>query len=497
MSIDLPLYRADSTPAGTGNVDMDQFEYAVKSTRSGINPELWARIWFVLFVGVLAYFVQLSEVGRTAFAGSQSAYLVVAPVLAGLVAAGYSRPPRGVIDSESDWIAAALLCIGGFAAVVLIERRLPALAALWHVDNIGLLIWVAACGMVVFSARHVLRMWNVWVLGLLLAPVMPFMLVTAQLGGSDTAVAMVSALIGSLAVLLATRFVSIGVRLLSTLVNLGLSCGAVLLLADFSLYVRVLLAAGAVPVVVVLALHRLVWLRRDQHSPALTSPLPVCRPQSYAVLVVAAIVMLCMQLPMTRPAPVEQVNADWLQNSGLEPAEDFPFITRFLGSDSSLVRYRVPSASDTYETVVDVMTSPDLARLQDFSHAVWYPAQVPINYAPFDAGVDAPAGIKSAHSDADSATTMDATNWDAVTWVWQSGEEFQQVTVLTSQSRDQAAPAPQPLTLRTAFLEPTLWTLRQQPSETGAVSPMARTNTESVVRRLLAEQTSATGELAP
>jgi hypothetical protein len=496
MSIDLPLYRSDSAAVDTAGVDLDRFEHLVRSTRPAVNPELWARIWFVLFVGVLAYFVQLSEVGRTAFAGSQSAYLVVAPVLAGLVAAGYSHPPKGVIDAESDWIAAALLCVGGFAAIVLVERRLPTLAALWHIDNLGFLIWVAACGMVVFSARHVLRMWNVWLLGLLLAPVMPFMLMTAQLGGSDTAVALVSALIGTAAVFLATRFVSLGRRVVSTLINLGLSCAAVFLLIDTSLYVRVLVAAGAVPVVVVIVLHRVTSPRRAERT-VTTSPLPQCRPQSYAVLLVAAIAMLCLQLPMTRPAPVEQANTDWVQNTGLERAESFPFITRFLGPDSSLVRYRVAGESEAYETVVDVMTSPDLARLQDFSNAIWYPSAVPVNYTPFDAGTTAPAGIKSAHSDADSATTSAATNWDAVTWVWRSGAVFQQVTVLTSQSSNQTAPEPEPLTLRTAFLEPALWTLRQQPSEPGVVSPIARANTESVVRRLLAEQTPApAGNLA-
>lgn len=496
MSIDLPLYRADSNAAGAAGVELDRFDDVVRSARPAVNPELWARIWFVLFVGVLAYFVQLSEAGRTAFAGSQSAYLVIAPVLAGLVAAGYSHPPRGVIDAESDWIAAALLCVGGFAAIILIERRLPSLAALWHIDNVGFLIWVAACGMVVFSARHVLRLWNVWVLGLVLAPVMPVMLMTAQLGGSDTAVALVSAFIGTVAVFLATRFVSLGRRLLSTLINLGLSSLAVVLLIDTSLYVRVVVAAGAVPVVVVLALHRITAPHRAQQTVA-TSPLPQCRPQSYAVLVVAAIVMLCLQLPMTRPAPVEQVNTDWIQNTGLERAQSFPFITRFLGPGSSLDRYRVANDAGAYETVVDVMTSPDLARLQDFTDAIWYPSAVPVNYTPFDAQVAAPAGIKSAHSDADSATTNSATDWDAVTWIWRSGAVFQQVTVLTSQSRNQAAPEPQPLTLHTAFIEPTLWTLRQQPSEPGVVNPIARANTEAVVSRLLGEQTPAiAGNLA-
>ncbi|ANW66555.1 hypothetical protein MMUR_15740 [Mycolicibacterium murale] len=488
MSIDLPLYRPD--PAD-GRVDMAEFEQAVLPTRSRVNPELWARIWFILFVTAVAYFVHLAELGRTAAGGSQAAYLVVAPVLAGLVAAGYSRAPRGVIDAESDWIAAALLCIGGFAAIILIQHRLPTMAALWHLDNLGLLVWVAACGTVVFSARHVLRMWNVWILGLVLAPVMPFMLVTAQFGGSDTAIAMVSAAIGTIAVYLASRFVSLRVRLAVTLANMVASTATVLLLGGVGLYVTVLIAAGAVPVVVVLALHRITWVRSDPDIATSPLPLPSCRPQSYAVLVVAALVMLCIQLPLSRPEPVADAAPGWVDSSGLTDGESFDFITRFLGPDASLVRYRVTARSDAYDTVVDVMTSPDLGRLQDFSDAVWYPSAVPVNYAPFDAGADAPAGIRSAHSDADAATTSDTPNWDAVTWVWRSGDVYQRVTVLTSQTRNMPAPAPQPLSVRSALIEPALWTLRQQPSDPGAVNPLARADTEAVVDMLLHQHSRA------
>ena len=491
MSIDLPLYRPDPADAGSGRVDMAEFEHAVLPTRSRVNPELWARIWFVLFVTALAYFVHLAEVGRAAAGGSQTAYLVVAPVLAGLVAAGYSRAPRGVIDAESDWIAAALLCIGGFAAIILVQHRLPTLAAQWHLDNIGLLVWVAACGTVVFSARHVLRMWNVWILGLVLGPVMPFMMATAHFGGSDSAIAMVSAAIGTIAVFLAARFVSLRTRLLSTLVNLAGSTAAVLLLDGIGLYGTVLVAAGALPAVVILALHRITWVRSDPDTVTSPTPLPSCRPQSYAVLVVAAIVMLCIQLPLSRPEPVSDAAPGWVDNSGLVRSESFDFITRFLGPDASLVRYRVTAQPQAYETVVDVMTSPDLGRLQDFSDAVWYPSAVPVNYAPFDAGAGAPAGIASAHSDADAATTSDTPNWDAVTWIWRSGDVYQRVTVLTSQTRNMPAPAPQPLSVRSVLVDPALWTLRQQPSDPGAVSPLARAGTEAVVDLVLHQHSRA------
>ncbi|WP_199255200.1 DUF2339 domain-containing protein [Mycolicibacterium mengxianglii] len=498
MATESPAYGASSPQVGTRDDDLDQLPDFATSARPGLNPELWARIWFVLAVGALAYFVQLNEVGRSAFGGSQSAYLVVAPILAGLVAAGYSRAPRGVIDAESDWIGAVLLCVGGFAAIWLIEDRLPTMAALWHVDNLGLLVWVAACGMVVFSARHVLRMWNVWLLGLLLAPVMPFLLMTAQLGGSDTANVTVSALVGTVAVYLAARFVGVRRRLLATAVNLALAAATVFVLAEAGLYLRVIVAAGAVPLVVVLALHRMHYLSRTDWELSAGATLPRCKPQSYALLLVAAIALLCVHLPMTRPATVDEARPDWIQAGALDPVEEFPFITRFLGPDATLTRYRAPGGAGEYRTVVDVMSSPDLARLQDFSDAVWYPSPTPVNYTPYEALADRPAGIKTAHSDADSATAQDTTNWSAVTWVWHSGRSYQQVTVITSQTRGLPAPSPRPLNVMNSLIEPALWVARQQPSQYSAVDPIVAASGEVVVQRLVnAAGGPSRGGLAP
>lgn len=498
MSPHTPSYSGSSPRVDLGSDDLGLVPNIAGTRRSGINPELWARIWFVLAMAALAYFVQLSDIGRSAIAGSQSAYLVVAPVLAGLVAAGYSHAPRGVIDAESDWIGALLLGVAGFAALWLIEDRLPTMAALWHLENIGLLIWVAVCGMVVFSARHVLQLWKIWLLGLLLAPVMPFMLVVAQLGGSDATVATVSALIGSAAVYLATRFAGTRKRLMATALDLGLATALVLLLAEASLYLRVIITAGAVPLLVVLGLYRLLRDTPAEATPSPASVLPRCKPQSYAVLLAGAIALLCIHLPLTDPAPVDEARSDWIAAAGLDPVENFSFITRFLGAEATFTRYRAPGGAGEYKTVVDVMTSPDLARLQDFSNAVWYPSPTPVNYSPYDAVAAPPAGIETAHSDADSAKNQGTSNWNAVTWVWRSGNTFQRVTVITSQTRDLPVPAPRPLSLTNTLIEPALWVLRQQPLEAGVVDPIVSASTKVVVQRLISAGTpSSAGVLAP
>ncbi|CAN5429949.1 hypothetical protein BH11ACT6_BH11ACT6_46820 [soil metagenome] len=486
MSINTPRYGAGFSGTEFVSNDQDRSPRVAKSTGIGTSrAEIWARIWFVLAIGTLAYFVPLSDVGRAAFAGSQSVYLVVAPVLAGLVAAGYVRAPRGVGDSESDWIGAVILAVAGFAAMWLIDYRLPTMAALWRVDNVGLLIWVVATGMVVFSARHILRMWHVWLVGLLLAPVMPFMLVTAQFGGSDTAIAMVAAIIGTLAVFLATRFADLRWRLLGTAATLALSTGTVVMLADATLYLRVILAAGAVPLLVVLAAHRFVRGDRSTFDPATQATLPRRRPHTYVTLVVAALAMLWVHLPVTKPLPVEEVPSDWIATAALNPVEDFSFISRFLGAGATLTRYQAPGGAGEYPTVVDVMTSPNLARLQDFSDAVWYPSSAPVNYSSYDAGPDAPVGIQTAHSDADAAETQSVHNWNAVTWIWRAGNSFQRVTVITSQTKGLPAPSPRPISAYNVVVEPALWMTRALQLQAGVVDPIVLASTKVVVQRLL------------
>jgi hypothetical protein len=393
-------------------------------------------------------------------------------------------------DSESDWIGALLVAVGGFATLWLISDRLPTMAALWHLDNVGLIVWIIASGMVVFSARHMLRMWHVWVAGLLLAPVTPFLLVTAQFGGTDTAITMTTAALGALAVFLATRWADLRSRLLITVADIALSAAAALLLAETSLYLRVLLAAGVVPVLVVLAAHRLVGGARDTGTPAVTAGLPRRRLHSYIVLILVAAAMLWAHLPMTRPAPVAEAPSDWVAEAALDPIEDFDFITDFLGPDATFTRYRALGGAGEYQTVVDVMSAPSLGRLQDFSDAVWYPSASPVNYQPYDvapaAGRPAPAGIQTAHSDADAAQVQGAPNWNAVTWIWRSGNVFQRVTVVTSQSRGVPAPAPRPLTVHNVVVEPALWITRQQQLQAGALDPIVAASTNVVVQRLLA-----------
>ena len=66
----------------------------------------WPRIAIVLGLGILAYFPVFIDVISNALAGSRTAFLVVVPVWAAMIADRYRAAPRGVGDAETDWIGA-------------------------------------------------------------------------------------------------------------------------------------------------------------------------------------------------------------------------------------------------------------------------------------------------------------------------------------------------------------------------------------------------------
>jgi hypothetical protein len=178
-------------------------------------------------------------------------------------------------------------------------------------------------------------------------------------------------------------------------------------------------------------------------------------------------VLLVSAPPVTAERPGLVADRDWPARANLQRIAVFPFITRFLGPGATLTRYTPEGGSGV---VIDVLTAPNLARLNDYDDAVWYPSSTPVTFVAADLGASVPA--KAAHSDPDSATADLAEQWYALTWLWQTSDDFQRVTVLVSQDLDSGVlpPAPQPITWSNALLGPMLWLTRQQPAPTGVVS---------------------------
>jgi hypothetical protein len=453
-------------------------------TRRRTLYRLAIRLTFVLTLVSCAFFVTIFTGARDADGGSLRAINICVPLLAGLIASGYTQPPRGVSDAETDWILAILVAVTGFVSVELVKVRLPTISGLWNVDNIAMIVWALTSATVVFTVRHTLRMWPVWVYSLLSAALLPYVLITAGLGGTDTAAVLAAALLGTIAVLLAARIVSWWHRLCATAVHLATVLAATFLLEFDSLLLRVVIVAAIMPVTSVFAVHRITDLRSTYRIPHVTVSFPHRKPLSYLALVLVAVALLIHSLPVPPVPPVLQARADWHVRMSLAQVAEFGFIAKFTGAGSTLVRY---GSNSSAAVAVDVLTVPTLARLRDFDDAVWYPSDLPVNYEPEQLAGPVEVAARALHSNADSSTSDTAQHWYAITWVWRTAEQFQRVTVIANQATSERhlPPDPRPLSVQNSIIGPLLWIARQQPDSVSTVDPVARQAAGAVARQVL------------
>ena len=450
-----------------------------------VSTPPWRRLLFLLVLAVTAFGPQMLATGRAAVEGSATVYLLVVPLLGILMAVGGSGMPRGVIDSESDWIVAGLIAGGGLLALSLITQRMPTLTSFWRIDQVAVVLFLYASAILIFSARHALRNSAAWIFVVLCAPVVPYLLLTAALGGSAAGAVAAAAALGSVAVFWSDRAARRPLRALATGVNFGLALGVDYLMTGQDLQLRVAAAAGLIPVFSTAVLR---WSTRvTDGRPVVYAPpgRPQRRVWAFPVLYAVAVGLLVTSLPL-RPAPaIPEVRSDWTTAAGLRPTETMDFITRFAGPGATLTRYRPPADSTEFAVAVDVITAPTLARLRDYDDAIWYPTTVPINYN--DADLPGPVAVaaRTVHTNADRTATDQDGHWHALTWLWRTAKSYQRVTVVVSQVEGQSEPPlPHALTLRNSLIEPLLWVIRQQPDVPGEVSEEVRDTADSVAAQI-------------
>lgn len=446
-----------------------------------------ARIVLAATLGLIGYFPVFGQAFAEAADGSRTALLVVTPLLMVLIATGYHLPARGVGDAESDWIIAAVVGIASFTAIYLLTERMPTLSSLWRLQSLGFVVWFACLLAILFGARHVVRMWKLWVFAVCCATPLPFLLATAALGGSDDAAAVLAAAAGAVAVYLASETVRLGPRLIATAGCMVLAAITVTSLdAYIGLLGAVIIGAGVLPVLAVVALKRATRTVGDAPDPT-AARLPRISPISLAVLTIVALALAVVNYPVARSPEAPSVAADWTAHAGLGAPTAYPFITRSLGADATLMRYPIPGAAGTPAAAVDVMTSPSRAALDDLAGAVWYPSANPVEYRPAPPSADLPAGARIVHSNADTAAYGDDQHWYAVTWDWHTDAAYQRVTVIVSQAFDgrDMPPAPAPLSLLDTSVRPALWTTRQQPHVDGEVDPSVTRRADQLTRQLV------------
>ncbi|MCV7287683.1 hypothetical protein H7J87_20360 [Mycolicibacterium wolinskyi] len=444
----------------------------------------WLRIALVGLLTGVAYLTVFAATVEHVVAQSRAAYLLVLPVLTVVIIAGYRRAPGGVGDDESDWIIACLVGAAGLCGVHLVAQRMPTLAGLWHVQLQGAVIWAASCTAILLGVRYALRMWPLWIFLVCTVSPLPYLLAVATLGGSDTAAACVAAGVGAVAVFLAAHAVPVWWRLGSAI---GCLATALIVIAwleqPVGLLLMVVVAGGVIPVVFALTVLHL----RTTNLGISGGPEVVPRrsPRQIAILLVLAAALAMGYPAATRIPDPPEVNADWVQRAGLLDATPMTFASRFLGPDATLTRYTVPPAPGMPSAAVDVITTSNLAALQDFSDAVWYPSEEPTSYTAAD-HLQLPIDARIVYSNSDSAISDASRQWYAVTWVWRSQARYQQVTIVINQnSNSPDSPAePRPLTLNDSIVSPTLWLTRQQPSAAGGVDETVLQRAAQVARVL-------------
>ena len=460
-----------------------------------VTQRNWFRLAFIAILAFAAYaFVIVDYVGN-ALTGSRAVLLLVLPILIGLIATGYRQAPRGVSDGESDWIVAIVAGVIGFTGIHLLMERMPTLARLWHLDSLGVVLWTACLFAIMFGVRYVVRMWQLWLFAACCVSPLPFLMTAAAFGGSDTTIALLTAAIGALAVYLAGRSAPFGRRVSATLVCLvSASLLAVLVGDRLALAGTVVLVAGVVPVVVTVVMLSGPRRVKDSASSA-WSNLPNRSPLSLLTLVAVAAGLLVINPPHARSEDPSPAAADWAQRAGLGAPESFPFITRFVGPDATLVRYPVPAKAGMPAAAVDVITTTQPSALGDFDDVVWYPSSRPLEFQSATGG-SMPAGARVIHSNADATTDAAAVDWYAVTWVWKAGSGYQRVTVIVNQKLDSEAPPPAPeaLSLMDTSITPALWLARQQPDSTGLVDPAVIERADDVVGLLLESSGDESGK---
>lgn len=428
---------------------------------------LGGRAAAVLLLSAVAYGGTYAHLLADARAGSRTVLVLAVPVLVALIAAGYRSMPRDAADAGWDWIVAALAGAGGFSAIALLSQRFPDLAALWRLDLLGAVLWLACCTTALFGVRYAVRLWPLWTFAVVTATPLPARLLTAALGGGDRAAALVATFFAAVAVFLALRADGFGRRFVVATATLAVGSAIVLAAADLiGLVATVVITAAILPVAVVLLdrFRRDVPVQPNGAAAGLTGRSAI----ALVILTIGAAVLVTTHPARGDGAPAPRVAADWAARAGLHAPASAPFITRFLGPDATLARFEVPGGNVLPAAAIDVISTPNGAALDDLDHVVWYPSVRPVRSVPAGGERSMPPDARILYGD-----TGTGPGWYAVTWRWRAGTDYQRVTVVVSQAvdGDRLPPPPRPITLRDSVIRPSGWLTRPQPDEDAQVDP--------------------------
>lgn len=446
---------------------------APRRWHSAFTAAFGLRLVGLVGLTLIAYGTVIYDVALSIGGGSRTAYLMVIPVLLVMIASGCTDPPRGVADRETDWILSGML--GGLAlfACFLTANRFPTLAGLWHIQLIAAVIWVACAASIIFGFRRVAQMWPLWLFAIATVTPLPYVLMTAALGGTTAASSAVAAVIGAIAVFCAGRRSPLRWRVVAAAASAVVG-GAAAQLAATSLSISVAVSAGLIPLISFLVLQR--FTVSEHREPSRDPPHSPRRSLlSFAALGAVAVVQLVLNTSSSSAeAAPGTAAANWTSRAGLSASDQFAFIHRYLGPDSTFARYPAPSRPGYPDAAVDVITADNLEALRTYRFVIWYPAKVLPNYHPIDLGNPPVRGALVAATDAAAADNPHVADWYALTWQWHNGSKYEQVFVVVNQAMLEANPPPRPTppSLASTVAAQALWVARQQADPAPEVDPV-------------------------
>lgn len=451
------------------------------------------RIAGLLALTLLAYGGVFYEIARSINEGSRASYLMVMPVLLAMIAYGSASAPRGVSDGETDWILA--IGFGGLALLLSTgaAQRFPTISSLWGLSIVSAAIWMACVATVLFGTARVRQLPSLLFFSLLTVTPLPWLLMTAALGGTTVAGTRVASGFGALAVFLAARRSPLPLR-----VAVAVGCALTGLIAATALDrlprpIPVVVTAGVIPLLGFFLLQRLRARPRERDGvlasdegsgkDTITS-LPHRSKWALLALTAVAGAHLLITTPASAAIPAAQLtraDGGWTARAGLASVQQFTFGQRFLGPDTTFRRYQLPALQSRPAAVVDVITARNLEALRTSQYVIWYPAPSIVNYRFID--TDAIRGALASATDSSAATTGGNQHWYAVSWLWATAETFQQVFVVVNQdlTSQEPPPLPEPPSLRRAVVDPVLWLTRQQADPSTIVDPAVRNRAQQVV----------------
>jgi hypothetical protein len=433
---------------------------------------------------------------------------MVMPVLLAMIAYGGANAAGGMSDGETDWILA--IGFGGLALALsaTAAQRFPTMAGLWGLSLVSAAIWMACVATILFGTDRIKQMPALLFFALLTVTPLPWMLMTAALGGTTYAATIVAIGFGAVAVFLAGKNSPLHLRVAAAVGCVIVGLGTAWVLDRFPRPIPVAVTAGVIPLLGFFLLQRLSAAQTGARKgdavlasevgsgtdiivrPAATlTSLPHRSKRALLALTAIAGAHLLLTTPASAAIPAAQLThaADtWTTRAELTPVQQFSFIQRFLGPDATFLRYQTPSLPDQPAVAIDVITADNLEVLRTSQDVIWYPAPSMISYRTIKGGAIKEAQVSA--TDSSAATTGGNQQWYAVSWLWAVAEKFQQVFVVVNQdlTLQDPPPLPEPPSLRRNLVDPILWLTRQQVDPSTLVDPAVRDRAQQIVDDILA-----------